>query len=57
MHDSGCAKMVVRKDVFESIPGYENIHVNQLKNVFVKLCSGQQEKISGHAALRFSFEG
>jgi hypothetical protein len=31
--------------------------VPQLKNVFVKSCSGQQERISGHAALKFSFEG
>jgi hypothetical protein len=57
MHDSGCAKSVIRKDVLESIPGYKDIPVTQLKNVFVKSCSGEQERISGHAALKFSFEG
>jgi hypothetical protein len=57
VHDSGCAKSVIRKDIFESIPGYKDIPVNQLKNVFVKSCSGEQERISGHAALKFSFEG
>ncbi len=57
MHDFGCAKSVIQKDIFESIPGYQEIPVNQLKNVFVKSCSGQQERISGHAALKFSFEG
>jgi hypothetical protein len=57
MRDSGCAKSVIRKDVFESIPGYKDIPVMQLKNVFVKSRSGQQERISGHAALKISFEG
>jgi hypothetical protein len=31
MHDSGCAKSVIHKDIFESIPGYKDIPVNQLK--------------------------
>jgi hypothetical protein len=57
MHDSGCAKSVMHKDIFESIPGYKDIPVTQLKNVFVKSCSGEQERISGHVALKFSFEG
>ncbi len=53
----GCAKSVIHKDIFESIQGYKDIPVNQLKNVFVKSCSGEQERIWGHAALKFSFEG
>jgi hypothetical protein len=57
MHDSGCAKSVILKDIFESIPGYKDIPVNQIKEVFVKSCSGEQERISGHAAQKFSFEG
>jgi hypothetical protein len=57
MHDSGCAKSVMRKDVFESILGYKDILVMQLKNVFVKSCSCKQERVSGHAALKISFEG
>ena len=57
MHDSGCAKSVMRKEIFQSIPGYKEIPVNELKNVFVKSCSGEQERISGHASLKFSFEG
>jgi hypothetical protein len=43
MHDSGCAKSVMRKEIFQSIPGYKEIPVNELKNVFVKSCSGEQE--------------
>ncbi len=35
MHDSGCAKSVMRKEIFQSIPGYKEIPVNELKNVFV----------------------
>ena len=35
----------------------KEIPVNELKNVFVKSCSGEQERISGHVSLRFSFEG
>jgi hypothetical protein len=57
MHDSGCGKSVMCKEIFESIPGYKDIPITQLKNVFVKSCSGEQERISGHVALRFSFEG
>jgi hypothetical protein len=57
MHDSGCAKSVMRRDIFESIPGYKDIPVTQLKNVFVKSCFGKQERISGHVALKISFEG
>jgi hypothetical protein len=57
MHDSGCAKSVMRKDIFQSIPGYKDIPVTEMKNVFVKSCSGEQERISGHVALKFSFEG
>jgi hypothetical protein len=57
MHDSGCAKTVMRKDIFQSIPGYKDVPVTEMKNVFVKSCSGEQERISGHAALKFSFEG
>jgi hypothetical protein len=57
MHDSGCAKSVMHKDIFESIPGYKDILVRELKNVFVKSCSGEQERISGHVSLKFSFEG
>jgi len=57
MHDSGCAKSVMRKEIFQSIPGYKDIPVNELKNVFVKSCSGEQERISGHVSLKFSFEG
>ncbi len=57
MHNSGCAKSVMRKEIFESIPGYKDIPVNELKNVFVKSCSGEQERISDHVSLRFSFEG
>ncbi len=53
MHDSGCAKSVMRKEIFESIPSYKDIPVNELKNVFVKSCSGEQERISGHVSLRF----
>ncbi len=57
MHDSGCAKTVIRKDIFESIPGYQEIPVTKMENVLVQSCSGEQEKVFGHAALRFSFEG
>jgi hypothetical protein len=57
MHDSGCAKTVMRKDIFESIPGNKDIPVTEMKNVFVRSCSGEQERISGHVALKFSFEG
>jgi hypothetical protein len=57
MHDSGCAKTVMRKDIFQSIPGYKDIPVTEMKNVFVRSCSGEQERISGHVALNFSFEG
>jgi hypothetical protein len=57
MHNSGCGKSVMCKEIFESIPGYKDIPITQLKNVFVKSCSGEQERISGHVALRFSFEG
>jgi len=57
MHDSGCAKTVMRKDIFESIPGNKDIPVTEMKNVFVRSCSGEQERISGHVALRFFFEG
>jgi len=57
MHNSGCAKTVMRKDIFQSIPGYKDVPVTEMKNVFVKSCSGEQERISGHAALKFSFEG
>ncbi len=57
MHDSGCPKTVMRKDIFQSIPGYKDIPVTEMKNVFVKSCSGEQERISGHVALKFSFEG
>jgi len=35
MHDSGCAKSVMRKDIFESIPRYKDISVNQLKMFFL----------------------
>ena len=29
MHDSGCAKSVMRKEIFASIPGYKDIPVNK----------------------------
>jgi hypothetical protein len=36
MHDSGCAKSVIQKDIFESIPGYKDIPVTKMENVFVR---------------------
>ncbi len=43
MHDSGCAKSVIRRDIFESIPGFRDIQVIKLKNVFLKSCSGEKK--------------
>jgi hypothetical protein len=57
MHDSGYAKSVIRLDAFKSIPNYKKIHVRNLKNVFVKSCSGDQQAILGHVGLQLNFNG
>jgi hypothetical protein len=49
MHDSGCAKTVIRKDIFESFPGYKEIPVTKMEKIFVRSCSGEQEKVFRHA--------
>jgi hypothetical protein len=46
MHDSGCAKTVIRKDIFESIPGYKEIPVTKMENVLARSCSGNKKKFS-----------
>ncbi len=37
------SSIIIDFEIFQSIPGYKEITVNELKNVFVKSCSGEQE--------------
>jgi hypothetical protein len=57
LHDSGCAKSLIHKRIFDQIPGSKYIRITPLPNIFISSCTGEKSNVLGIASLYLTFQG
>ena len=57
LHDSGCAKTIIHKRILKNIPGFEDLELTKLPNIFISSCTGERTNVIGSVSLNLTFKG